>query len=71
MRLMDLSVAHVILSLANQKWNIMCLNLYFIVFNLAAIFGSDQINAILSDSTFYCINVNPDLCLMKHFTVNT
>lgn len=39
MRLMDLPVAHVLLSFANQKWNVMCLNLYFIVFNLAAIFG--------------------------------
>lgn len=36
---MDLPVACVLLSPANQKWNIMCLNLYFIVFNLAAILG--------------------------------
>lgn len=36
---MDLPVAHVLLSLANQKWNVMCLNLYFIVFNFSAIFG--------------------------------
>lgn len=39
MRLMHLPVAHVLVSFANQKWNVMCLNLYFIVFNLAAIFG--------------------------------
>lgn len=60
MRLMDLPMAHVLLSHANQKWNVMCLNLYFIVFNLAAIFGQDRINAILTYSTFYFINANPD-----------
>lgn len=39
---MDLPVAHVLLSLANQKWNIMYLDLDFIVFNLSSIFGKDR-----------------------------
>lgn len=42
MRLMDLPVTLVLLSLANKKWNVMCLNLYFIVFNLLPIFGKDR-----------------------------